>query len=324
MKRIEKAVFQAGKLIKEFPPRWGNYNKKVVFEIARSSECLFEGQILFSRWEMQHAPAIIRKCSNFSIRAGFFDYAVPEDQNLVVWHMNFADPYLFCAYGSPLLAQDELQVAEHPVLGSLYEALVSSGNVPRTVDDNGKPTPVTITGVQRRCSIDTSPNPGEGRPQGLYGNAFARASEKHIVAATRPVSPPTITNILAMAAPSCGDGQYALSEIADILDASFTGFSAACLESSQIGGKKYRTVINTGFWGCGAFGGNRSLMTVLQALAADLADVDIVFWAGQDGLETAQEAYDLYNGIRNSTPSIESILEEIDRFGFQWGESDGN
>jgi hypothetical protein len=46
-----------------------------------------------------------------------------------VWHVNFADPQLFVAYGSQLLAQDELQAAEHPLLGSIREAL------PRTLLD---------------------------------------------------------------------------------------------------------------------------------------------------------------------------------------------
>ncbi len=33
------------------------------------------------------------------------------------WHVNFADRHLFVAYGSPLMAQDEIQCMEHPVLG---------------------------------------------------------------------------------------------------------------------------------------------------------------------------------------------------------------
>ncbi len=39
------------------------------------------------------------------------------------WWVNFADPHLFVAYGSSLFAQDEIQVAEHPSLGHLREAL---------------------------------------------------------------------------------------------------------------------------------------------------------------------------------------------------------
>jgi len=37
----------------------------------------------------------------------------------VPWYVNFADPRLFTAYGSGLFAQDEIQAAEHPILGHL-------------------------------------------------------------------------------------------------------------------------------------------------------------------------------------------------------------
>jgi hypothetical protein len=251
----------------------------------------------------------------FSIRLGAFDYAPAKEATLVDWHMNFADPELFLAYGSSLLAQDELQVAEHPALGSLREALVLAGRTPMTVDGRGDPTPVTISGVQRRCAIDTLPNPGGGRPEGLYGNAFGRAPKEQIMAATRALVPPTISNILAMAAPACGYGDYTEQDISYVLNAAFTGFSAA----------SSRAVIHTGFWGCGAFGGNRSLMTILQAMAGDLAGVDIVFWAlDQAGLQTSRDAYQLYLQLRGDTESVSQILDELLQRRFQWGESDGN
>ena len=44
------------------------------------------------------------------------------------------------------------------------------------------------------------------------------------------------------------------------------------------------TVIHTGWWGCGAFGGNQELMALLQLLAAEWAGVDeVVFHTGTDG-----------------------------------------
>lgn len=323
MERIEQAVFQAAELIKNYPPRWHNHNKEVVFGIACSSVYPFEGQIMFSQWKEEPPPAVVTGRSQFSVRSGFFDYAIPTEPTVVNWHMNFSDPHLFCAYNSSLLAQDELQVAEHPILGSLYESLVSSGKPPRTVDNEGRPMPITISGVQRRCVIHTRPNPEIGCPNGLYGNAFERASEEQVIAATKSLSPPTISNILAMAAPACGYGEYTRDEITYIVNTAFTGFSAACQESDRIAGTHSRTVIHTGFWGCGAFGGNRSLMTILQALAADLADVDIEFWAGRDG-EIAKDAHEIYERIRDTTSSVSQVLDELVRMKFQWGESDGN
>jgi hypothetical protein len=254
-----------------------------------------------------------------------FTYAQNPASAAVEWHMNFADPQLFIAYGSALLAQDELQVAEHPLLGSLREALVSLGKEPETVDANGRPTPITISGVQRRCAIDTAPSPKEGRPRGLYGNAFARAPVEKVIAATRPLSPPTISHILAMAAPSGGYGLYRREEIVYAVSAAHSGFSGARAESGRLAATASRTVIHTGFWGCGAFGGNRVLMTILQALAADLADVDVVFHAFDDaGVALAERARARYERLRASTSTVAQVLDALMEQRFSWGESDGN
>jgi len=325
VKPIMRADFQAGKLIKDYPPRWHHQNKRVVFEIARSSGAPFGGHIVFARWAEEQPPKVVAARNVFSVRPGVFDYAASKEPKVVTWHMNFADPHLFVAYDSSLLAQDELQVAEHPILGSLRDALISSGKPPKTIDERGRPTPITISGVQRRCAIDTLPNPEEGRPSGLYGNSFARASEEQVKSATKPLIPPTITNILAVTAPSFGAGLYTKGQITYVLNAALTGFSAAHRESMRIAGTGSRTIINTGFWGCGVFGGNRTLMTILQALAGDLAEVDIVFWAfDQMGVQIAEDAYKLYMRLRNSTVSVSEMIEELGKQKFQWGVSDGN
>lgn len=72
------------------------------------------------------------------------------------WHVNFADPHLFVAYAGPLFAQDEMQVAEHPVLAALKQALDADGVDSRTDGDAG-PTPVLVTGAERRVSIASDP-----------------------------------------------------------------------------------------------------------------------------------------------------------------------
>ena len=66
-------------------------------------------------------------------------------------------------------------------------------------------------------------------------------------------------------------------------------------------------------------------MTILQALAGDLARVDIVFWAfDQAGLQTSHGAYQLYLQLRSDAESVSQILEELLQRRFQWGKSDGN
>ena len=89
-----------------------------------------------------------------------------------------------------------------------------------------------------------------------------------------------------------------------------------------------RTVIHTGFWGCGAFGGNRQLMTILQSFAADLAKVDLKFWAVNDsGAKDALKYYEWYQSItepRAINKFTHNLLERLLARKYQWGESDGN
>ena len=325
LRPIDQVRFEAGELLRDHPPRWRDDNKRVVFEIARSSGFPLEGQVVYARWPTRRFPEFVTLRPPFFVRPGHFTYAVPGDSTVVAWHLNFSDPHLFVAYGSPLLAQDELQAAEHPILGSIREALLSRGMPAVTVDEQGNPTPVTVTGVQRRCVINTLPNPEAGYPTGLYGNAFARATQHQVRVATTPLSPPTVSNILAMAAPPGGHGEYSREEMLHVLTTAYTGFSAARAESDRLVPEVSRTVIHTGFWGCGAFGGNRTLMTILQSLASELAGVATVFWAfDEPGVRLAGEARHRYEGLREGTTSVGNLLDRLVEERFQWGVSDGN
>lgn len=320
---LERREFQAEELLRSHEPIWNGRNKQKVYEIACSGPHPFEGNIVYARWPEAVPPKqIATKSRHFSSREGIFEYGRSDDQS-VVWHVNFADPELFVAYSSSLFAQDELQVSEHPVLGSLREALVAEGPAPRTLGPDGKSTPITISGVQRRCAISTKPTADS--PRGLYGNEFYHAREEQIVAATKALSPPTMSNILAMAAPAYGRRLYSAEELSRILKTAYTGFSAARCESILIGSPTHRVVVHTGFWGCGAFGGNRRLMTILQSLAADLAEVDLVFWAFDDsGLRIVEDARAVYSRLIASSNSLRDILASIENMGFEWGTSDGN
>ena len=158
-KPIDRVRFDASVLIREHPPQWLNRNKKEVFEISSSSDYPFEGEVVYAKWTESELPDSVTGHSGFSICPGVFTYVTCASPGTVEWHMNFADPCLFVAYGSSLLAQDELQVLEHPALGSLRDALSAMRKPPVTVNSCGSPTPVTITGIQRRCAFDTQPNP---------------------------------------------------------------------------------------------------------------------------------------------------------------------
>jgi len=328
---IDRYQFAAQRLFEEHPPHWTHRNKQVVHEIASPPGSIHRGSLEYSRWAAMPLPDSVDTQSAATLlrhQPGFFDYAPAPDQAVFVeWHVNFADPHLFVAYGSSLFAQDEMQVAEHPALGSLKEAL-DARKLPAVTVDHGEPTPVLVLGVERRCHVATDPNASEGRPNGLYGNAFARADAETIKRATSRIDPPTRTNLISMASLPGGHGRYRVDEIEYVLRTAYTAFRATVIESDRSQGSGSPVVVHTGFWGCGAFGGHRVLMTTLQIIAAEMAGLDrIVFHTGDpsgDGAidETTRlfEA-DLVNG---SPVSVRALMTRIESIGFEWGVSDGN
>ncbi len=289
-------------LLAAHPPVFRHPHKQLAFELA-SAGAAPSGSIEVTRWAPAAVPDRALEPTAVEATAGFYDYA---GDHAGVWHVNFADPRLFAAYGSALLAQDELQCVEHPLLGSIREAMVADG-VAATIDRDG-PTPVLVAGVERRCALVE-----------MYGTAFARASASAVRDAIRPIAPPTISNLIAMAAPSGGRGPYFHDDLADILATAFTAFDAAVAESHRRW-PGAPVEIRTGFWGCGAFGGNRRAMTALQLLAARLAGVDRVRFHAADGLDDFRRgAADLDGAIARGG----AVLEQLDELDYEWGTPDG-
>jgi len=329
---LSRRVFNTQELVEQFPPRLQNRNKRVVFDIACPAGARHAGQLAYSRWACEGLPgSVTLKGLTFEleIRSDYFGYEPPPaGSDQVEWYLNFADGDLFCFYGSPLFAQDEMQVAEHPALGSLREALLHSGTEPRTAKE-GRPTPILVRGAERRCRIALDPNPQLGRPWGLYGNHFGRASPEAVAQATQPLVPPTITNIVAMRAPAGGYGRYSHEQINFILETAYTAFLAARLESGPKGSATPRVVVHTGYWGCGAFGGNRILMSLLQFLAAQMAGLDrLVFHTGSSAGSTActtavATLQRLIQSGRDDRP-LDSLVDLLVGLGLEWGVSDGN
>lgn len=335
---IYREVFDTQTLVESFPPKLRDRNKKVVYRIACPLGSVHGGQLVFSRWAAMSLPEKTRAedaKTAFECRADVFGYEpTPAGQPRCEWYLNFAHHDLFCAYGGPAFAQDEIQVAEHPALGSLREALLASNTIQPLTVENGQPTPVLIRGVERRCMVATDQDAAEGRPLGLYGNHFCRAKADVVERATRPISPPTVTNLIAMEAPSYGEGAYSLDQIDYILRTAYSGFRAAQIESTSAGVTENESslpevVIHTGFWGCGAYGGNRILMALLQILAARLAGIDQVVFhafdqAGSDAYSAAEAMLDRVRPLGDGDVAIRTILTRIQALGFQWGTSDGN
>ena len=329
-KPLERLEVESATLAADFPPVLRDRNKQVVHSICCPEGCVHNGRIHYSRWPALPLPErvdVTGALDRVVLRENLYDYkpAWREGKSLE-WHVNFADPHLFVAYGSSLFAQDEMQVAEHPILGSLREAILSRGLAALTVED-GSPTPVLVVGAERRCMVKTDANPDEGRPHGLYGNQFGRADEETVRKATVPIEPPTVTNLIAMVAPSGGYGPYTKKDVEYILKTAFTGFTAAGLETKHLAGADAAVVVHTGFWGCGAFGGNRELMALLQIIAAAMSGLDMLVFhthrpAGTEVFDRAgQKAADL---AKQGETGLDELLQSIVAMGYRWGQSDGN
>jgi hypothetical protein len=327
MKPICRKQFDAQCLVDDNPAQLNDWNKKIVFDLCAPRDAIHTGTITFTRWEQVQLPSGVGRQmtdGSFEIREDYFAYD-SSPQGTVEWYLNFAHAYLFCAYGGSLFAQDEMQVTEHPALASLRHALIKAEIKPLTVE-NGTATPVLIAGVERRCSVATDVNAAEGRPYGLYGNNFSGADEAAILQATRLLEPPTTSNIIAMEAPACGEGRYTREQLTFILSTAFTGFKAAVGESKRETSSAMQTVIHTGYWGCGAYGGNRQLMPLLQMIAACYAGVDsLVFHTGgdKDGYTQGKNLLDELLPLHRHVSSDE-LLSRIEEHGFEWGVSDGN
>jgi Poly (ADP-ribose) glycohydrolase (PARG) len=309
MECLYRRGYDADRLLREHPPELSDPNKLLVFELALSGERA-AGTIGVTRWNAAALPTELA-ATELVAMPGYYDYA---GDDAGVWHVNFADPHLFFAYGSSLLAQDELQCAEHPALGSVREALVAA-KLATLTEERGIATPVLVTGAERRCTISTAPS--AERPRGLYGNEFAHAGAVAIRAATTVHRPAPRSNLIAIAAP-VGGGAYTRKQIEYASSAAYTGFAAAVEESSRLW-PGVPVEVRTGFWGCGAFGGNRELMTMLQLFAARLAGVArLRFYAFDDAGRADYE-----RGVRAMT---EVGVADVDRMlarGYVWGRSNG-
>lgn len=320
---IERRTWDARRLFEEHPPRIHDRNKRIVLGVACPETAQLAGEVSFTRWAAMTLPESFRpsEAAERVVRHdGFYDYR-PVLAGAVELHVNFADPELFFGYGGRLFAQDEIQVAEHPVLASVREALLAEGAAARTVED-GRPTPVLVAGAERRCRVATEPDAAAGRPYGLYGNAFAGAPEEAVRRATTRVEPPTVTNLVAIAAPRPSAGTYTARQVEEVLVTAFTGFRAAVLESGAA-----PTVVHSGFWGCGAFGGNRVLMTLLQLLAADAAGVErlVLHLPGAGGVAALDAARKVIREeLDVATMATEEIVRRVVAMRFAWGVSDGN
>jgi hypothetical protein len=325
---LSERSFSLKEIVKAFPPMITDRNIRIIYDISDAASGTFQGPITYSRWPEMQLPTELVGPTTTTVTASpdFFSYDAAEaaDSTTVVWHLNFSHFDLFKYYGSGLFAQDEMQVAEHPVLASLREALRHENMSTLTVED-GKPTPILVRGAERRVHVATNPSASAGRPGGLYGSRFSQAREEVVREAITILNPSTVSNIIAMEAPTVGNGEYTTAQIRYILSTAHTAFRAAKTES-ETAAPGAKVTIHTGFWGCGAYGGNRQLMTILQFHAARLARIERLVYHTGDKYELShfKSAVETLQYINGKTTNTESLITYLTKQGFRWGISDGN
>lgn len=323
---LDKRIFVADDLVKKSTPRFFHPNKELLYELAFSRHQESRGEIIYSRWLPRQLPerlTVTEKSTDVSYRFGYFDYAPSKVCDDAQWHMNFAHYDVFSSWATSLFAQDEMQVTEHPGLIALRLA-ADAENMSMMCVQGDSPTPILIAGVERRLSIDTSPH--TKLPKGLYGNQFKLAWPEQVEAATTVLSPTTQTNILAIEAPSDGEGYYSAKDIRHVLNTAYSGFSAVRDESLATL-NSVSVTLNTGFWGCGAYGGNRILMILLQVVAAELAGINrmVFFLGGLEGKESFDQALEILNELRSGHElGMSELIGLLQELNFSWGYSDGN
>jgi hypothetical protein len=365
----------AGALAAAHPVQFRSPNKRVVAALAypgaaqaggtdvRLQRC--DSTVIAARlladWPSCAALATAAAATAVVVVPGFFDYkassvssggAGVSPRRVVAWFPNFAHSHLFLAWDSPLLAQDELQALEFPVLVSLRLALLREAPAhARTRGRDGAATPVLVQGVQRRCAIDTVAAPS------IYGNAFAQASAERVRARVTvlPEEQPgggrsgggggaeasCLSNIYAFEAPPPGRGRYTHEQVRDILKAAYSTFRAVVLTggagpdadandggSAAGRGSGDAVELHIGYWGCGAYGGNRVLMVLLQLLAARLAGVPHVCMHTAPGSEDGRDAHAAIELLDHAPMCVRAGLSGLVGWvcdkGFKWGVSDGN
>lgn len=251
----------------------------------------------------------------------FYRYDDIGKEGNTVWYVNFADPILFVAYDSELFAQDEIQTLEHPLLGGIAEFLKEkhlSGLPARTVE-NREPSPILIRGIPYQIRVNTLPTDRSGETVSIYGNAFADAPEELLERAITVLDDDSLrSNILAMAALPPSWGAYRMDQIQYLVKTVFCAFAAARAVSSG------DTVIHTGRWGAGAFGGSEELALLIQILGARAAGIGKLVFHAVSGQKLANASKYAEDAVGNDLETLDKLSDFILDRHYQWGVSDGN
>lgn len=326
--RLGGGEIAADELLSNTPPKYLNDFKREIYLKAAGVWASRQADVV-----MRYARNASKELSEIPLRPEaakmpeivavphFFRYDDPVSPEEMNWYLNFADPVLFTAYDTDLFAQDEIQTLEHPLLAALKLHLdaMRCPELRTLTVEGGRATPWIFENVPRWINVNTSPVDKKGETKSIYGNAFASAARSLLRRAiTVNDNPLSRSNLIAMAAPCPGFGVYRPHEISQLVSTVLAGFAPA-VEA----GAGRKTVIHTGRWGAGAFGGSEELALCVQIIGGMLCGVSkLVFHAvSPKCLENARRTA---KTVVAASEDAEQIVEKLLACEYRWGFSDGN
>lgn len=254
-----------------------------------------------------------------TVKGGVFEYPASTDKEMH-WTANFADSTLFGHCEGHLLAQDELQVLEHPALYHVKK------NLPEGMEKlNGENYEAALfQNVPRLGRLNTRPEPNVS----LYGEGFRRASHGRIKSALTPFENPIESNIFAIAAPFVPElaGQlYRKEHLERLFYTAYNAFSNI-KNIAQEQGKK--AIVHTGNWGAGAFGNDPKTVYLIQLLAAQFAGIDeIVMYPIEHSnfqqFGQAQLAFEQFEGCATVEDLLTAMAANAEKLNLRYGRGNG-
>jgi hypothetical protein len=232
-------------LAENYPPRFSCKNKAKLYA-AFAKELKSEDTIQLSKWLARKndrtRPPSAADMAIYQTKEPF-SYLMPDERQ-VDWYVNFSGPVFAGTYGGDYNGVDEQQCLQFPSLCSLNEYIKQnmSSYSLRLNDKDGIGTPILVQNLIKHPQL---------------------------------ANPPTKrAHFICMEAPSVGN-KYNEEILRKAYLTALGGFRAAVLSDGT-------AAIHTGHWGCGAYGGDRSVMMLLQLRAANDAGVGKIVYHTMD------------------------------------------
>jgi len=128
-------------------------------------------------------------------------------------------------------------------------------------------------------------------------------------------------NLICVSALQPNHGTYTRDQIVYLFCCAYTAFHSAYLEASNAG--YHRLAINTGNWGCGAFGGNLELTAIIQILTANAAKIDILRYHpfDENGTNALMVGNEIATRLIKKDFTTDQLIDSLFDMGYTWGTS---